>query len=116
MITLSPSTSMLYRRRRYADYRCSYQKDSKGRIYEGSGIHHTDNEFVIHDIKVIQGDRGLFIAMPSRLSRDGGYRDIAHPINSTTRDRMQRKILEQYEELPEDMIESVEEMVGSGEI
>ena len=75
-----------------------------------------DNEFVIHDIKVIQGDRGLFIAMPSRLSRDGGYRDIAHPINSTTRDSMQRKILEQYEELPEDMIESVEEMVGSGEI
>ena len=73
-----------------------------------------DNEFVIHDIKVIQGDRGLFIAMPSRLSRDGGYRDIAHPINSTTRDRMQRKILEQYETLPEDMVESVE-IMGSGE-
>ena len=52
--------------------------------------------------------------MPSRLSRDGGYRDIAHPINSTTRDRMQRKILEQYETLPEDMVESVE-IMGSGE-
>ena len=48
-----------------------------------------DNEFVIHDIKVIEGEKGLFIAMPSRKSSDGEYRDIAHPINSETRSRIQ---------------------------
>lgn len=45
-----------------------------------------DNEFVVHDIKVIEGEKGLFIAMPSRKAADGEYRDIAHPINSETRD------------------------------
>ena len=45
-----------------------------------------ENEFVVHDIKVIEGEKGLFIAMPSRKSSDGEYRDIAHPINSATRD------------------------------
>ena len=47
-----------------------------------------DNEFVVHDIKVIQGDKGLFIAMPSRKAADGEYRDIAHPINTETRERL----------------------------
>jgi len=56
-----------------------------------------DNEFVVHDIKVIEGDKGLFIAMPSRKAGDGEYRDIAHPINSDTRDKIQRIILEKYE-------------------
>ena len=56
-----------------------------------------DNEFVIHDIKVIEGEKGLFIAMPSRKAADGEYRDIAHPINSDTRDMIQRVILEKYE-------------------
>ena len=56
-----------------------------------------DDEFVIHDIKVIDGDKGLFIAMPSKKSIDGEYRDIAHPINSGTRDRIQKQILEAYE-------------------
>ncbi len=56
-----------------------------------------DNEFVVHDIKVIDGEKGLFIAMPSRRAGDGEYRDIAHPINSDTRDRIQRMILERYE-------------------
>ena len=56
-----------------------------------------DNEFTIHDIKVIEGDKGLFIAMPSRKSSDGEYRDIAHPINSETRERLQTAILERYE-------------------
>lgn len=55
-----------------------------------------DNEFVIHDIKVVEGDKGLFIAMPSRMASDGEYRDIAHPINSQTRDVMQRTIIEKY--------------------
>ncbi len=55
-----------------------------------------DDEIVIHDIKIIEGDSGLFIAMPSRKSSDGEYRDIAHPIKSNTRDEMQRIILEKY--------------------
>ncbi|MCI6914413.1 MAG: septation regulator SpoVG [Lachnospiraceae bacterium] len=58
-----------------------------------------DNEFVIHDIKVIEGEKGLFIAMPSRKSADGEYRDIAHPINKDTRQTVQALILEKYEEM-----------------
>ena len=65
-----------------------------------------DNEFVIHDIKVIEGEKGLFIAMPSRKAADGEYRDIAHPINSATRDMIQSVILSKYEmtamDLPEE--------------
>ncbi len=56
-----------------------------------------DNEFVVHDIKVIEGEKGLFIAMPSRRAGDGEYRDIAHPINSETREKIQTIILERYE-------------------
>lgn len=56
-----------------------------------------DEEFVVHDIKVIEGEKGLFIAMPSRKASDGEYRDIAHPINSDTRERIQQIILSEYE-------------------
>lgn len=56
-----------------------------------------DEEFVIHDIKVIEGDKGLFIAMPSKKATDGEYRDIAHPINSSTREKIQSIILEGYQ-------------------
>ena len=56
-----------------------------------------DDEFVVHDIKVIEGEKGLFIAMPSRKAADGEYRDIAHPINSETRDMIQNVILHKYE-------------------
>ncbi len=56
-----------------------------------------DNEFVIHDIKVIEGEKGLFIAMPSKKATDGEYRDIAHPINSGTRENIQKIILDSYE-------------------
>ena len=56
-----------------------------------------DDEFVVHDIKVIEGEKGLFIAMPSRKASDGEYRDIAHPINSGTRDKIQQMILGKYE-------------------
>ncbi len=65
-----------------------------------------DDEFVVHDIKVIDGEKGLFIAMPSRKAADGEYRDIAHPINSTTRDRVQRMIIDKYQQV---MLESPEE-------
>ena len=56
-----------------------------------------DDEFVVHDIKVIEGEKGLFIAMPSRKASDGEYRDIAHPINSGTREVIQKIILDKYE-------------------
>ena len=56
-----------------------------------------DDEFVVHDIKVIEGVKGLFIAMPSRRAADGEFRDIAHPINSETRDHIQNIILEEYQ-------------------
>ncbi|MCI5700103.1 MAG: septation regulator SpoVG [Lachnospiraceae bacterium] len=58
-----------------------------------------DDEFVVHDIKVIEGEKGLFIAMPSRKATDGEYRDIAHPINSETRECIQSIILNKYEEV-----------------
>ena len=61
-----------------------------------------DDEFVVHDIKVIEGDKGLFIAMPSRRSSDGEYRDIAHPINTATRERLQNMILAKYRETQEE--------------
>ena len=65
-----------------------------------------DDEFVVHDIKVIEGEKGLFIAMPSKKAVDGEYRDIAHPINSDTRERIQSIILEKYEEtLNEELVE-----------
>lgn len=69
-------------------------KDSKMKAVVSITI---DNEFVVHDIKVIEGEKGLFIAMPSKKSNDDEYRDIAHPINSQTRENMQRIILESYE-------------------
>ena len=56
-----------------------------------------DNEFVVHDIKVIEGQNGLFIAMPSRKTPDGEFKDIAHPINTDTREKIQTSILEAYE-------------------
>jgi len=69
------------------------ESDSKMRAVASITI---DDEFVIHDIKIIDGDKGLFIAMPSRKTGDGEYRDIAHPISSEVRERMQVKILEAY--------------------
>lgn len=56
-----------------------------------------DGEFVVHDIKIIDGEKGFFIAMPSRKTGDGEYHDIAHPINSETRERLQTMIIGKYE-------------------
>ncbi|MBA1334639.1 MAG: DNA-binding protein SpoVG [Firmicutes bacterium] len=56
-----------------------------------------DNQFVVHDIKVIDGQNGMFIAMPSRRTPDGEFKDIAHPINSETREMIQKAILEEYD-------------------
>ena len=70
-----------------------------------------DEEFVVHDIKVIEGEKGLFIAMPSKKALDGEYRDIAHPINSATRERIQNIILERYEEALNEEADGEPEMV-----
>ena len=55
-----------------------------------------DDSFAVHDIRIIEGDNGLFIAMPSRKTATGGYRDIAHPINPETRTQFEEAILEAY--------------------
>jgi len=61
-----------------------------------------DDEFVIHDIKVIEGENGLFIAMPSRKTAEGEFKDIAHPINSGAREKLQSTILNKYSEMLEE--------------
>jgi len=61
-----------------------------------------DDSFAIHDIRVIEGDNGLFIAMPSRKTATGGYRDIAHPINPEVRAMFEEAILEGYKNAPEE--------------
>ena len=61
-----------------------------------------DGEFVVHDIKVIDGDKGLFVAMPSRKASDGEYKDIAHPITSATRQLFQNAIIEAYNSTPDE--------------
>ena len=71
-----------------------------------------DGEFVVHDIKVIEGEKGLFIAMPSRRAGDGEYRDIAHPINSQTREMIQNIILERYEAVLEESLQITEPWNG----
>jgi len=75
------------------------ESDSKMRAVASITI---DDVFVIHDIKIIEGDKGLFIAMPSKKGADGEYRDIAHPINSDTRVMLQEVILEAYEKADEE--------------
>lgn len=69
-----------------------------------------DEEFVIHDIKVIEGEKGMFIAMPSRKSADGEYRDIAHPIKSETRAALQEMILAEYQKEGSDETEVKDEV------
>ncbi len=68
-----------------------------------------DNEFVVHDIKVIEGQNGLFIAMPSRKTPDGEFKDIAHPINTQTREKIQNAILAEYEKVKNEEPSVVEE-------
>ncbi|WP_035292725.1 septation regulator SpoVG [Clostridium sp. KNHs214] len=68
-----------------------------------------DNEFVVHDIKVIEGKSGLFIAMPSRKTPDGEFKDIAHPINTDTREKIQQAIFDEYEKVKNKDIENENE-------
>ena len=66
-----------------------------------------NEEFVIHDIKVIEGQNGLFIAMPSRKTPDGEFKDIAHQINSTTREKIQKAILDEYEKVKNSELQGI---------
>ncbi|MTI71275.1 MAG: septation protein SpoVG [Firmicutes bacterium] len=68
-----------------------------------------DDEFVVHDIKIIEGQTGLFIAMPSRKMPDGEFRDIAHPINSETRNKIQEAVFEEYNKELEELNETESE-------
>ncbi|MCY6371979.1 septation regulator SpoVG [Clostridium ganghwense] len=75
-----------------------------------------DNEFVVHDIKVIEGQNGLFIAMPSRKTPTGEFKDIAHPINTDTRQKIQKAILDEYEVVKNETdTENGEEIAVEGE-
>jgi stage V sporulation protein G len=56
-----------------------------------------DNCFVIRDLKIINGNNGLFVAMPSKKRKDGQFKDIAHPLNNETREKIENKIFEVYE-------------------
>jgi len=69
-----------------------------------------DNEFVVHDIKVIEREEGLFIAMPSRKTAEGEFRDIAHPINVGTRSKIQVVVIEAYEKALEEVDDLAEEI------
>lgn len=62
-----------------------------------------DNMFVVHDIKIIQGEKGLFLAMPSKKFSDRNYRDIAHPINLKMRDMLENAVLDAYKEKVEEI-------------
>ena len=70
--------------------------NSEGRMKAIASIT-IDNEFVVHDIRVIDGNNGMFVAMPSKRTPDGEFRDIAHPISSATREKIQAAVLEEYD-------------------
>ncbi len=61
-----------------------------------------DDDFVVHDLRVVEGERGLFVAMPSRKLPSGNFRDVAHPINSETREMVQNMVLVEYKSSLED--------------
>lgn len=68
-----------------------------------------DDEFAVHDIRIIEGDKGLFIAMPSRKTATGSYRDIAHPLSQEVRSVFEKEILEEYENVKNSPVEETEE-------
>ena len=71
--------------------------DKEGKL-KGVASITIDGVFVVHDIKIIEGDKGLFIAMPSKKGQDGEYRDIAHPIDQPTREMLSEAILKAFAE------------------
>ena len=73
-----------------------------------------DNEFVVHEIRVIEGNNGLFVAMPSRRLPDGEFKDIAHPISVTTREKVQLAVLAAYEKAADEPAEDADNGTGEG--
>lgn len=67
-----------------------------------------DEEFVVHDIKVIESQNGLFIAMPSKTTPNGKFKDVAHPINKSTREKIQNAIFEKYNSPDVEEVSTVE--------
>lgn len=67
-----------------------------------------DSEFVVHDIRVIHGNNGMFVAMPSKRTPDGEFRDIAHPISPVSREKIEAAVLEEYRKAGE--LEAAEQM------
>ena len=86
--------------------------NSEGRMKAIASIT-IDEEFVVHDIRVIDGNNGMFVAMPSKRTPDGEFRDIAHPISSGTREKIQAAVLEEYERVGVEGTE-VEEAIEEG--
>jgi len=84
------------------EIRISLRDDNKLKAFASITL---DNSFVIRGLKIIEGAKGLFVAMPSRKRPDGTYQDIAHPINNETRDLMEKLIIAKYEE-EKDKLES----------
>jgi stage V sporulation protein G len=82
--------------------------NSEGRMKAIASIT-IDDEFVVHDIRVIDGNNGMFVAMPSKRTPEGEFRDIAHPISSSTREKIQVAVLEEYEKAA-----SVDEVIEEG--
>ncbi len=77
------------------EIRISVRDDNKLKAFASITL---DNRFVIRGLKIIEGTKGLFVAMPSRKRPDGTYQDVAHPINNETRDWMEEQIIIKYEE------------------
>jgi stage V sporulation protein G len=82
--------------------------NSEGRMKAIASIT-IDNEFVVHDIRVIDGNNGMFVAMPSKRTPDGEFRDIAHPISSATREKIQTAVLAEYDRVSSEEEEVIEE-------
>lgn len=68
-----------------------------------------DNDFIVRDLKVIEGNKGLFVSMPSRRRKDGSFRDIVHPLNSETRSTIEQQIIEEYERAAQSEVSSPSE-------
>ena len=85
------------------------KKEKEGSRMKGIASVVLDDSFAVHDIRIIEGDNGLFIAMPSRKTATGSYRDIAHPINPEVRGTLQDAILEAFENADDVQLENEEE-------
>lgn len=72
-----------------------YQVKESGRL-KAYATFVIDNNFIVRDVKIIEGDKGLFVSMPSRRKQDGSFRDIVHPLNSETRTMIEERIIGEY--------------------